>query len=104
MVTLEIVDANGTPPNPPVAVRFGPEGGTIGRSADNQLRLDDPQRSVSRIHAQIVRRKDGPRILARSINSMTVDGHPLEMGDETPLSPGTTIVIGGYTLRARLSN
>lgn len=101
MVTLEIVEANGALPDPPVAVRFGPQGGTIGRSADNQLRLDDPQRSVSRVHAQIVRRKDGPRILARSINPMTVDGHPLEMGDETPLPPGTTIIIGGYTLQVR---
>lgn len=104
MVTLEIVDANGEVPDPPVEVRFGPEGGTIGRAATNLLRLDDPQRSVSRVHAQVVRRKEGPRILARSANPMTVDGGPLEIGDEAPLAVGTTIVIGGYTLRARPSH
>ena len=79
---------------------FAAEGGTIGRASTNTLSLPDPQRTVSRVHAQILPRRSGAVIVSRSSNGLTVDDAPVEFGDEVPLKDGASIVIGNYTLRA----
>lgn len=97
---IEVIAASEPLPDTPIRVAFGREGGTIGRAGTNHLTLPDPRRTVSRVHAQVVRREDGMRIIARSTNALSVDGHTVDIGEETALTEGSTIVIGDYTLRA----
>ena len=97
---IEVLDANGNVPDPPVQASFDKAGGTIGRASTNHLPLPDPNRTVSRVHAQIVLRKDGMRIISRSTNPLLIDGQPLDIGEETGLREGALIVIGDYHLRA----
>lgn len=103
MIELDILSADGEVPNPPVRVRFAESGGMIGRAPGNDLRLPDPQRTVSRVHAQIVRRQGVVIVVARSANGLIVDGVPVAFGDEVPLADGATLLIGSYAIRASLS-
>lgn len=103
MVIIDVLSANGAQPDPPIRVRFDAPGGTIGRAPTNHLRLPDPQRTVSRVHAQLVQRKGVTKIISRSANPMLIDDQPLEIGDEVALNDGSRIVMGGYTLRATLA-
>jgi predicted component of type VI protein secretion system len=97
---IEVVDANGQLPDAPIQATFGREGGTIGRAPTNRLALPGTSRTVSRIHAQIVQRKNGMKIISRSTNPLLINGHMLEIGEETELVDGAMIVIGDYSLRA----
>ena len=100
MVVLDILSANGESPNPPVRVRFDEKGGTIGRAPTNTLPLPDPHRTVSRVHAQIVRRQGVVVIVSRSPNGVNVEGTAVDFGDEVPLPDGATIEMGHYAIRA----
>lgn len=102
MVVLDIISADGATPNPPVRVGFDEAGGTIGRAPTNTLALPDPRKTVSRVHAQILRRQHGVVIISRSSNELLIDGAPLELGEETLLPDGAQIEMGSYTLRATL--
>lgn len=68
----------------------------IGRSANADLRLDDP--SVSRRHALIVAEpgKDLRVLDDRSLNGVLVNGEPVEWG---ALGDGDELTIGRYSLR-----
>jgi FHA domain-containing protein len=103
MIEVEVVEANGTPQAQGLGARFDGAGGTIGRAPTNTLALPDPERRVSRVHAQIVPRPTGMAVISRSPNGMYVNGTFVAFGDEIALNEGTTLAIGGYTLRARLS-
>lgn len=102
MIAFEVISANGVVPHPPVSMQFGATGGTIGRAPHNTLVLPDVERRISRVHAQIVCRRGVIKILARSGSELLIDGQALEIGEETPLTDGARIELGGYTLRARL--
>lgn len=102
MITVEVISANGVAPDPPVCVQFDVAGGTIGRAPTNTLVLADPERRVSRVHAQIVCRRGVVKILARSSGELLIDGAFLDMGEEIPVPDGARIDIAGYALRARL--
>lgn len=97
---IEVIAASEPLPDTPIRVEFGREGGTIGRADSNRLPLPDPRRTVSRVHAQVVLRQEGMRIIARSANALSVDGQTVDIGEEAALAEGSTIVIGDYTLRA----
>lgn len=63
----------------------------VGRGADNEIRLSDPQ--ASRQHALIQRQRDGYVITDQgSGNGTYVNGQLI--GKPTPLAPGDTITIG----------
>ncbi len=96
---IEVINANGQVPDAPIQATFGSEGGTIGRAPTNRLALPGNSRTVSRIHAQIVQRKAGMKIISRSTNPLLINGQALEIGEETELANGTVIVIGDYSLR-----
>lgn len=81
-----------------VAMQFGPEGGSIGRAATNTLVLDDPERTVSRVHAQVICRADRWFIIDRGSNPLLHNGHTLGAGNEAPLSHGDRLIIGGFEL------
>ena len=65
MITLTVVSYNGQPSDGRLSAQFDEMGGTIGRADTNQLVLPDPDRAISRVHAQVVFRSGafacGPR-------------------------------------------
>ena len=78
--------------------QFGPEGGLIGRSDTNTLVLNDPDRTVSRVHAQVVCRDGRYFIIDRGSNPMLCNGRTLGAGNEAPLGDGDRLTIGSFEL------
>lgn len=103
MVFLEVISANGASPLSPIEAGFDAAGGTIGRAPNNGMVLPDPGRTVSRVHAQIVRRQGKVKVIARGTNALIVDGQVVDMGDEVPLVDGARLEMGAYVLRVSLS-
>jgi len=68
----------------------------IGRGEQNDIVLSDPEKAVSRFHAEL-RFENGSYVLvdASSPNGVWVDGRRLS---EVTLRPGVAAVIGPYTL------
>jgi type VI secretion system FHA domain protein len=98
MLTLTVTSFNGKPPAQPASTTFDTSGGTIGRAESNQLVLEDAERTVSRVHAQIVWRNDAYRLIDRGSNPALVNGTPLEPGQEVILRDADQVQIGGYVL------
>ncbi len=74
-------------------------GGTIGRSFDCTVQLPDFNRSLSRVHAEVVLSpKGGYQIVDRSTNGVFVNGRLLGKGAKHELSDGDNIKMGAYTL------
>lgn len=103
MVFVEVISVNGGRPDTMLAATIPSTGGTIGRGQSNALGLPDPGRTVSRTHAQFLSRQGVVKVLCRGPNGLVVDGQPVEMGDEVPISDGSQLQMGAYVLRARLS-
>src|SRR5690349_18407064 len=103
MLTLTVKLHNGQPPRVPLAATFDTDGGTIGRAVTNRLVLDDAERTVSRLHVQIVWRDGSYLLIDRGSNPALVNGAPLDPGQEVTLAHGDEVQIGGYQLRADLN-
>lgn len=74
-------------------------GGTIGRSFDCTIQLPDFNRTLSRVHAEIVKHPKGSyQIIDRSVNGVYVNAQLLGKGSRHFLADGDTIVMGAYTL------
>ncbi len=99
MIRVVVVSHQGGSVGRALEGRFGPEGGTIGRASTNTLVLDDPDRTVSRVHAQIVCRGDAFFIVDRGSNPMLCNGRSLGAGNEVPMADGDRLVIGGFELK-----
>jgi type VI secretion system FHA domain protein len=100
MIGIQVVSWAGRPPNAPTTAWFGAEGGDIGRSAECTLSLPDPERHISRRHAVVVQRQG--RFFLQALSAgvpVTVDGAPLDAGDESALVAGMEIGVGAYTLQ-----
>ena len=84
---------------------FDAPGGTLGRSADNQLTLPDPQRHICRIQAA-VRISDNACYLVNlsSMSQVSINGRPILRDQEVPLVAGDELTIGTYTLKAEDPN
>lgn len=102
MITLTVISFNGAPPSVALSGRFDELGGTIGRADTNQLVLPDPDRAISRVHAQIAFRNGSYAIIDRGSNPIAVNGQRLSSGSERLISEGDEVQIGGYVLRAQL--
>ncbi|MEA2472395.1 MAG: transport system ATP-binding/permease protein [Thermoleophilaceae bacterium] len=77
---------------------IGPEGVTLGRSADNDVPL--PVEKASRRHARIARGNGGLTLEdLGSTHGTLLNGRPLEAGRPQPLGPGDRIEIDGAVLR-----
>lgn len=96
---IAVVGLRGGPTGQPIEGHFGEAGGTIGRAAGSTLMLDDPERTVSRVHAQVVCRGGNFFIVDRGSNALLCNGQPLGAGNEAPLNNGDRLVIGSFELQ-----
>ncbi len=99
MIKLTVQTYNGTPLPQSLSAQFDELGGSIGRADTNQLVLPDPERSISRVHAQVVFRNGTYVLVDRGSNPVLINGRSLGNGVESPLSAGDQLQIGGYAIR-----
>ena len=102
MIRIVVVSLQGMPVGSGLSARCGPEGGTIGRATTNTLVLDDPDRTVSRVHAQVLCRNGQFFIVDRGSNPLLCNGRALGAGNEAALQNGDRLVIGGFELAVEL--
>ena len=103
MITLTVTSFKGNPvANPPVS--FDELGGTIGRADTNQLVLPDPERTISRIHAQVVFRNGAYALIGRGGNAVLHNGVAVAHGAEVMLAQGDRVVIGSYHIAVSTSS
>lgn len=98
MIRIAVAARAGAAPAALLAAQFGPEGGTIGRAESNTLVLDDPERTVSRLHAQVLYRDGCFVLLDRGSNPMQHNGRALGSGQEAVLSHGDRLLVGSFEL------
>jgi len=101
VITLSVIAFNDVPADGTLAAQFDELGGSIGRADTNQLVLPDPDRTISRVAAQVVYRNGNWAIVDRGSNPIVVNGQALGSGREAPLAPGDRVRIGGYELVVR---
>jgi len=98
VISISVTSFNGGA-TAPLSGHFDETGGNIGRGENNQLVLPDPERTISRVHAQVVFRNGRYAIIDRGSNPISVNGRPLGNGQETFIQPGDELQIGGYAMR-----
>jgi predicted component of type VI protein secretion system len=100
-IVLQGVALDDQPMSQPLIGRFDERGGTLGRSDSVTFTLPDPERTISRVQAQILYRDDGYWIEnVSAANPILHNGRPLSSGMRVLLREGDELRIGGYTLRA----
>lgn len=95
------------PPDTPQSIQaqFNATGGRIGRSPPCTLILPDPNRHISREHAEIRYRDQGFSLkVVSKVNSVVVNDAVLNPGEAVELNDGDQILIGEYLLRADISS
>lgn len=94
------------PPDNPQSIhaQFGSAGGRIGRSPPCTLILPDPNRHISREHAEIRFRDNAFSIkVVSKVNSVMVNDTLIGPGEAAQLSNGDQILIGEYLMRADIT-
>ncbi|MBQ0961300.1 FHA domain-containing protein, partial [Ideonella sp. 4Y11] len=102
MITLTVISFNGAPPASSLSAAFDELGGTIGRADTNQFVLPDPDRTISRVHAQVVYRNGSFGVIDKGSNAILVNGKALGNGREAPVKDGDWLQIGGYQIEIRI--
>jgi FHA domain-containing protein len=103
MIHIAVITRQGAPAGQSIAADFGPNGGTIGRADTNTLVLDDPDRTVSRVHAQVLCRDGQYFVIDRGSNPMQCNGVSLGSGKEAALTDGARLVVGSFELTVRVT-
>jgi len=87
-----------------VEISFGPDGGTIGRSLENDWVLPDTERFVSGRHATIDHRAGAYYLADVSSNGVYVNGsvEPLGKGNPRRLFDGDHLRMGNFEMRVHL--
>ena len=82
------------------SISFGVDGGSIGRSADNDWVLPDPIRYVSAHHARVQCRLGSYYLLDTSTNGVYVNGGMVPIGRRNiyPLRDGDRLRLGDYLI------
>jgi FHA domain-containing protein len=101
VIKLTVISFNGAPSADGLTSTFDELGGTIGRADTNQFVLPDPERTISRVHAQVAFRNGKFVIVNRGSNPISVNGRPVGSGGEAPIHAADQIEIGGYLLEVR---
>ena len=100
MITLEVTSVNGAPATRRIAAQFDELGGSIGRGDVNTLVLPDPEKVISRTHANVRCRAGEYKIEDRGTAvPVHLNGQPLGNGREATIRAGDVIQIGPYALR-----
>ncbi|KQW59231.1 type VI secretion system-associated FHA domain protein TagH [Variovorax sp. Root411] len=102
MIHIAVITQQGAPAGQSIAADFGPNGGTIGRADTNTLVLVDPDRTVSRVHAQVLCRDGQYFLIDRGSNPMQCNGVSLGSGKEVALADGARLVVGSFELAVRV--
>ena len=98
-LTLRAVSLNDHPLTQPITAHFDAEGGSVGRGDHNTLALPDPERHISRQHAEISVSGSGYAIRnVGSSNPIIVRGQALARGESALLVHRDQVRIGGYLL------
>src|SRR5262245_42092205 len=98
MLQIRVVSVDGRSPAAPMLARFGPDGGTIGRSEGNTLVLPDDAKTVSRQHA-VIQMHGGQLVLLDKGANPTLRNHvPVGPAQIAPLAIGDELRIGPYVL------
>ncbi len=97
MITLTVTSFNGTAVSD-LACAFDELGGTVGRAPTNQLVLPDPERSISRVQAQVGFRSGAYFLTARGAIVMVHNGKSMPVSGEVQLAAGDQLEIGGYRI------
>jgi type VI secretion system FHA domain protein len=104
-LTLSVIRYQNHPPARIASARIGEAGGTIGRSADNDLVLPDPDRWVSGHHAEVRCRAGRFFLIDTSTNGTFVNhaAEPVPEGQEIELREGDELSIGAYDVRVAIA-
>ena len=98
-LTMRAVSLNDHPLTQPITAHFDAEGGSVGRGDHNTLALPDPERHISRQHAEITVSGSGYAIRnVGSSNPIIVHGQALARGESALLAHRDQVRIGGYLL------
>lgn len=99
-LVLQGIALDDQPMSQPLIGRFDERGGTLGRSDTVTFTLPDPERTISRIQAQVLHREEGYWIenVSAAIPILH-NGRPLSAGMRVMLREGDELRVGGYTLR-----
>ena len=103
MISISVTSYNGAS-TAPLSAHFDETGGNIGRAENNELVLPDPERTISRVHAQVVYRNGRYAIVDRGSNPISVNGRPLGNGQEAMIGVGDELNIGGYVMRVEAAS
>jgi len=98
MIQIKVVSYNDIPSS--LSATFDELGGNIGRAEGNALILNDPGRSISRIHASVVYR--GGQYFIRGLGStmpVYLNEQPLNNGQDAAIADGDRLRIGDYVLQ-----
>lgn len=103
-LTLTVIRYQNLPPRQPMTVSIGTEGGTVGRSSDNDLILTDPDRWVSAHHARVSFRNGAFYLTDTSRNGTFVNhaAEPVGQGREIELRNDDELTIGAYEVRVSM--
>lgn len=101
VIILSVISYNGASGNGQLTASFDELGGSIGRADTNQLVLPDPDRAISRVHAQVVFRAGAYAIVDRGSNPILVNGQPVGSGREALIKEGDQVQIGGFVLSVK---
>lgn len=102
MLTLRVAKYNDEPLAEPITVRFGPDGGTIGRGATCTLVLPDQQRAISRVHARVECRGGDYLLCDLGANPSVLNQRALGGTREARLASGDQLMIGAYLIEVAL--
>jgi type VI secretion system FHA domain protein len=98
-ITFEVVSYRGQSLREPLAATFDQQGGTLGRSQENDLILADPLQLISRKHAIISYENNGYYLQDTSQTGTFIDNKDLRVhGTKVPLDHGDRLRIGDYEL------
>jgi len=102
---LRVLSLNDEAMTRPLVGRFDERGGKIGRSDNVTFTLPDPERTISRIQAEIHHADNGYWMEnVSAANPILHNGRPLSSGMRVPLREKDEIRIGGYMLQVAFEN
>jgi len=100
---IRALSLNERPLSQPIQGVFDENGGSVGRGDSNNMTLPDPERLISRVHAQVTWNQGAFWIqdVGKGVASL-LNGRPIGDGGPVRLKSGDELRIGGYRLVAEL--